>query len=82
MPISATSQATTSITASLHKVERAAGELASLSVASGKDNESDTGNDIIRPIIELTKAELETSAAAKLIRTETEKIGSILDVKA
>ena len=67
---------------SLYKVEKAADELASLSAQSsnnGDDGEIVDG--ILRPIMDLKEAELETSAAARIIRAENEMLGSIIDIE-
>lgn len=37
---------------------------------------------LIKPVLDLKRAELETSAAAKIIEADQKMIGSILDIKA
>ena len=83
MTINATNSAINSINHSLHKVEKAADELASLSVQTSKDGGNENiVDDILRPIMDLKEAELETSAAARIIRAENEMLGSIIDIEA
>ncbi len=38
--------------------------------------------DLIKPVLSLKEAELETSAAVKLLETDKKTIGSLLDIKA
>ncbi|MGR9072547.1 MAG: hypothetical protein ACU833_05710 [Gammaproteobacteria bacterium] len=78
MTINAVNSAINTINASLHKVEKAAEELAGLPAAEDEN----LVEDVVRPIIDLNQAELETSAAARIIRAEKEMLGSILDVRA
>jgi hypothetical protein len=63
--------------------ESAAKELAGLTPqkTDGGEIEYNSGN-LIKPVLDLKQAKLETSAAAKLIEADQQTIGSILDIKA
>jgi hypothetical protein len=63
--------------------ENAAREIASQSI-----QKTDTGGvpynpeSLIKPVLDLKRAEIETASAAKILETDKKMIGSILDIKA
>jgi hypothetical protein len=63
--------------------EAAAKEIAGLTLqkTGGGEIEYNPEN-LIKPVLDLKRAELETSAAAKLIEADQKTIGSILDIRA
>jgi len=63
-----------------YKAADAAHTIATLPIA--KDEAGSTKfspNDIIKPILSLKEAEIETSAAVKILKTEDENLGSLFD---
>jgi len=63
--------------------EIAAKEIAGLSIQKTDVGATEYKSDsLIKPVLELKKAELETASAAKIIETEQKKIGSLLDINA
>ncbi|MEY3881052.1 MAG: hypothetical protein RIQ94_1848 [Pseudomonadota bacterium] len=83
MNITPTSSAVNLINTAQHKSADAAQVLAELplqkdEVGSLKLN----ANDIIKPVISLKEAELDSSAAVKLLEADKKTVGSLLDIKA
>ena len=63
--------------------EIAAKEIAGLSIQKTDVGATEYKSySLIKPVLELKKAELETASAAKIIETEQKKIGSLLDINA
>ncbi len=80
---STSSSAVNLINTAQHKSADASQVIAKLPVQ--KDEVGSTefrSSDITKPIISLKEAELETSAAVKLLQADKETIGSLLDTKA
>lgn len=68
------------ITSAQHKVADAAHTIATLPVANDEVGSSEFGSsDLIKPILSLKEAEIETSAAVEIFKTENEMIGSLFD---
>lgn len=83
MDISPTSSALNLINGAQHKSAEAAHKIATLPVKNEEVGSIEyKGENIIKPILSLKEAELETSAAVKILETEKKTIGSILDIKA
>ncbi|MEY3807151.1 MAG: hypothetical protein RI893_127 [Pseudomonadota bacterium] len=83
MNITPTSSAINLINTAQHKSADAAQVLAELplqkdEVGSLKFN----ANDIIKPVLSLKEAELDSSAAVKLLEADKKTVGSLLDIKA
>ncbi len=82
MGISPSSSAIQLINTSMQKATTAAEDI---SKASKQSNEVGSSTfeqqDILKPILSLTEAELETSAAVKLLDADTNMLGSLLDIK-
>jgi hypothetical protein len=63
--------------------ENAAKEIAGLYIQKTDTGATEYKSDsLIKPVLDLKRAELETASAAKIIETEQKMIGSILDIKA
>ena len=83
MNINQTSNAHNLINSAQHKVADAAQKIATLPVKSDEVGSPDYKSDeLIKPILSLNEAELENSAAVKILQTENKTIGSLLDIKA
>lgn len=83
MNINAFSSATNLITSAQNKASDAAQTIARLPVQNqevGGIGEFQS-NDLFKPIMSLKEAELETSAAAKVIKTQDKMLGSLLDIR-
>ncbi len=80
---SAASSALNLINSSQHRAENVAQEIASASIKNDEVGGSEVkADDLFKPIISLKEAELEAKAGAKILQTERESIGAILDIKA
>lgn len=65
-----------------NKATEAAEKIATLPIRNDEVGSVEyKSEDIIKPILSLNEAELESSAAVKILKTENEMIGSLLDVK-
>lgn len=83
MNISPTTSAVNLINTAQHKSAEAAQEIAKLPIQNNEVGSSAfNSGDIIKPILSLKEAELETSAAVKLLDADKKMIGSLLDNKA
>jgi len=83
MNISPSSSATLLINNAQHKSSDAAQTIATLPIQKDEIGSSEfNSSDIIKPILSLKEAELETSVAAKLIAADKKMLGSTLDIHA
>ncbi len=83
MNISPSSSATLLINNAQRKSSDAAQTIATLPIQKDEIGSSEfNSSDVIKPILSLKEAELETSAAAKLISADKKMLGSILDIHA
>lgn len=74
------SSATHLITNSHHKAITATQTIASLPMAKDEVGSAEFNSaDLIKPILSLKEAEIETSAAVKLLETDQETRGSLFD---
>lgn len=63
-----------------HKAAAASHTIATLPVAKDEVGSSEfRSDDLIKPILSLKEAEIETSAAVKLLNTEQEMLGSLFN---
>jgi len=83
MNINALSSATNLITSAQNKAGDAAQTIARLPVQNQEVGGSGEfkSNDLFKPIMSLKEAELETSAATKVIKTQDKMLGSLLDIR-
>ncbi len=66
-----------------YKVADAPQTIASLPVTESKPGSNNfASNNIIKPVLSLKEAEIETSAAVKILKTEDKMLGSLFDVTA
>ncbi|MDO9141037.1 MAG: hypothetical protein Q7U38_12010 [Methylobacter sp.] len=83
MNISPTASAVNLINVTQNKSADAAQVIAKLPMQNNEVGSSEfNSGDIIKPVLSLKEAELETSAAVKLLQADKESIGSLLDIKA
>lgn len=84
MMTNALTSATNLITTAQTKATTAAQTIASLPVQKEEvgGTKEVASTDLFKPVLSLKEAELETSAAVKIIQTEDKMVGSLLDVKA
>ena len=83
MNITPTSSAVSLINTAQSKSADAAQKIAKPPIQANEVGSSEfNANDIIKPILSLKEAELETSAAVKLLQADKETVGSLLDVTA
>jgi len=81
MNITLTSSAVNLINTAQHKSADAAHIIARLPIQKDEVGSSEfKSSDIIKPVLSLKEAELETSAAVKLLKADKETIGSLLDI--
>ena len=83
MNINAFTSATNLITSAQNKANDAAQTIARLPVQNqevGGSGEYGSG-DLFKPVLSLKEAELETSAATKIIKTQDKMLGSLLDIR-
>ncbi|MCQ8106428.1 hypothetical protein NP590_20185 [Methylomonas sp. SURF-2] len=83
MNINPLSSATNLISNAQQKADNAAQTIARLPVQSQEVGGSEPiqAADLFKPVLSLKEAELETSAAAKIIQAHDKMLGSLLDVK-
>jgi len=82
MNITPTSSALNLISGAQNKATEAAEKIATLPVKNDEVGSPDyKSGDLIKPILSLNEAELETSAGVKILKAEKEMIGSLLDVR-
>lgn len=82
MNITPTTSAVNLINTAQHKSADAAQVIAKLPMQNDEVGSSEfSSSDIIKPVLSLKEAELETSAAVKLLEADKETIGSLLDIK-
>ncbi|MCF6204965.1 MAG: hypothetical protein L3J59_15065 [Methylococcaceae bacterium] len=63
-----------------HKVADAAQTITSLSTAKDELGSTEiSSNSILNPLLSLKEAEIESSAAVKILQTEQETLGSLFD---
>lgn len=83
MNITPTTSAINLINTAQHKSADAAQVIAKLPIQNDEVGSLEfNSNDIIKPVLSLKDAELETSAAVKLLEADKKTIGSLLDIKA
>ncbi|MGZ8159651.1 MAG: hypothetical protein ACXWT4_12670 [Methylobacter sp.] len=83
MNITPTTSAVNLINTAQHKSADAAQVIAKLPIQKDEVGSSEfSPNDITKPVLSLKEAELETSAAVKLLQADRESIGSLLDIRA
>lgn len=84
MNINPLSSATNLISTAQNKAADAAQTIARLPVDKQDvgPTENFASTDLFKPVLSLKEAELETSAATKVIKAEKEMIGSLLDIRA
>jgi hypothetical protein len=81
MNITPTVSAVNLINTAQHKSADAAQVIARLPIQKDEVGSSEfKSSDIIKPVLSLKEAELETSAAVKLLEADKETIGSLLDI--
>ncbi|PKM11230.1 MAG: hypothetical protein CVV13_09950 [Gammaproteobacteria bacterium HGW-Gammaproteobacteria-3] len=82
MNITPTSSAFSLITGAQNKASEAAGKIATLPLQNNEVGSPDFKSaDLIKPVLSLNQAELETSAAVKILQSEQKTIGSLLDIR-
>ncbi|BCG65429.1 MAG: hypothetical protein methR_P3268 [Methyloprofundus sp.] len=82
MGISPSSSAIQLVNTSMQKATTAAEDINKASIQNNEVGSSTfEQQDILKPILSLTEAELETSAAVKLLEADTNMLGSLLDIK-
>jgi hypothetical protein len=82
MNISPTTSAVNLINTAQHKSADAAQVIAKLPIQNNEVGSSEfSSSDMIKPVLSLKEAELETSAAVKLLEVDKKTIGSLLDIK-
>ncbi len=83
LSINTNASANNLITSAQHKSADAAQTIAKLPIQKDEVGSSEyNSSDIIKPVLSLKEAELETSAAVKLLQVDKETIGSLLNTKA
>ncbi|WP_027149195.1 hypothetical protein [Methylobacter tundripaludum] len=83
MSITPTTSAVNLINTAQQKSADAAQVIAKLPIQNNEVGSSEfKSGDIIKPVLSLKEAELETSAAVKLLETDKKTIGSLLDISA
>ena len=81
MNITPTSSATNLISSAQNKATEATEKIAALPVKNDEVGSLDyKSEDLIKPILSLSEAELETSAGVKILETEKKMIGGLLDI--
>ena len=80
MITSPSSSAVNLITNAQHKATDAANTIATLPVAKDEVGSSEfRSDDLIKPVLSLKEAEIETSAGVKILQTEQEMLGSLFN---
>ena len=83
MNIGSSTSAATLINTAQHKTAEAAHQIATLPVKQDEVGSTNFNSaELIKPVLSLNEAELETSAAVKILQTEDKTIGALLDVNA
>lgn len=83
MNITPTSSAVNLINTAQHRSADAAQVIAKLPIQQNEVGSSEfRSGDITKPVLSLKEAELETSAAVKLLQADKKTIGSLLDIRA
>ena len=83
MSITPTTSAVNLINTAQHKSADAAQVIAKLPVQNNEVGSSEfRSDDVIKPVLSLKEAELEMSAAVKLLKADKETIGSLLNTNA
>jgi hypothetical protein len=83
MNISLSASAVNIINNAQHKSADAAQVIAKLPMQNNEVGSSEfKSEDIIKPVLSLKEAELETSAAVKLLKADKDTIGYLLNIKA
>ncbi|MCQ8129079.1 hypothetical protein [Methylomonas rivi] len=84
MNINPLASATNLITNAQQKADNAAQTIARLPVQNQEvgSTEPFQATDLFAPVLSLKEAELETSAATKIIQAQDKMLGSLLDIKA
>lgn len=83
MNISPSTSAVNLLNTSQHKAADAAQKIATLPVNKQEVGSTEfNSSDLIKPVLSLNEAELETSAAVKILQTQDKTIGALLDVNA
>lgn len=83
MNISLSASAVNIINNAQHKSADAAQVIAKLPIQNSEVGSSEfNSSEIIKPVLSLKEAELETSAAVKLLQADKETLGSLLDIEA
>jgi len=68
------------ITSAQHKAADAVHTIATLPVAEDETGLNDfSSNDLLTPLLSLKEAEIEASAAVKILQADEERIGSLFD---
>lgn len=81
MNITPTSSAVNLMGSAQHKIADATQKIASLPVQENEVGSPDfKSDDLIKPILSLNEAELENSAAVKILEVDNKVKGSILDI--
>jgi hypothetical protein len=76
------SSASSLITSAQQKVANAATTIANLSVQNDEVGGSQAvAGDMFKPVVSLKEAEWQNSAGVKLLQTERQTLGSLLDIK-
>lgn len=71
------------ISSAQYKAADAAHTIATLPVAKEEVGSADfSSTDILKPVLSLKEAEIETSATVKILKTEQENLGAIFDAMA
>lgn len=71
------------INSAQHKAAEAAHTIATLPVTKEEVGSTEfNSTDLLKPILSLKEAEIETSAAVKILQTEDENLGSLFDAMA
>ena len=83
MNVNASTSAINLINASQHKAATAAQDIASASIQQDEVGDPEVNSrDLLKAIVSLKEAEHGAKAGAKILQTENEIIGALLDVKA
>ncbi|MDT8406207.1 MAG: hypothetical protein RQ715_03045 [Methylococcales bacterium] len=82
MNINPTQSALSMIGNAQFKADQAAQQIATLPVQADEVGSPNfNSQDLMKPIISLKEAELETSAAVKVIQADSNMLGSLLDIR-
>jgi hypothetical protein len=82
MNITPTTSAVNLINTAQHQSADAAQVIARLPIQNNEVGSSEfSSSNLVKPVLSLKEAELETSAAVKLLEVDKKTIGSLLDIK-